>query len=210
VDLSLLKDKRVLIIGGRQSAFEWAALIHEQGADAVHLSYRHPTPSFEQSDWSWVNRIVDSMAEDPGWFRRLTAEEKDQISRRLWVEGRLKVEPWLAARVANDKVKLFPQTHVTACKELPGGELEVGLSSGTALAVDHVILATGYKVDVCQIPLLANGNILPRLDSSNGFPALDEHFQSNIRGLPFTSMCAMQDFGGHSLPSRCQCGLPPR
>lgn len=195
VDFSLLKGKRVLIIGGRQSAFEWAALIHEQGADAVHLSYRHPTSSFEQSDWSWVNPVVDSMAEDPGWFRRLTAEEKDQVSRRMWAEGRLKLEPWLAARITNDKVKLFPHSHVTTCKGLPGGELEVRLSSGTALAVDHVILATGYKVDVGQIPLLAKGNILARLESRNGFPALDEHFQSNIPGLFFTSTCATQDFG---------------
>jgi hypothetical protein len=71
-----------------------------------------------------------------------------------------------------------------------GGELEVRLSSGMVLAVDHVILATGYNVDVAQIPLLAKGNILARLESRDGFPALDEHFQSNIPGLFFTSMCA--------------------
>ena len=195
VNFAPLKGKRVLIIGGRQSAFEWAALIHEQGAGAVSMSYRHPTPSFELSDWSSVNAAVDSMAEDPGWFRRLTVEEKDQVSHRMWAEGRLKLEPWLAARITNDRVSLFPNTHVTACKELPGGELEVKLSTGTALVVDHVILATGYKVDVGQIPLLAEGNILARLEIRNGFPVLDEHFQSNIPGLYFTSMCATQDFG---------------
>ena len=65
VDLTSLKGKRVLIIGGRQSAFEWAALIREQGADAVHLSYRHATPSFKPSDWSWVNPLVDAMPAIP-------------------------------------------------------------------------------------------------------------------------------------------------
>jgi cation diffusion facilitator CzcD-associated flavoprotein CzcO len=195
VDFSPLKGKRVLIIGGRQSAFEWAALIHEQGADTVHLTYRHPTPSFEPSDWSWVRSRVDAMVADPGWFRRSTAEEKDTISRRMWAEGRLKLEPWLAARVASDRIRLFPNSHVTACTPLPGGELDVRLDNGSALAVDHVILATGYKVDVRRIPLLTNGNILARLESRNGFPALDEHFQSNVPGLYFTSMCAMQDFG---------------
>jgi pyridine nucleotide-disulfide oxidoreductase len=185
----------VLIIGGRQSAFEWAALIHEEGADTVYLSYRHSTPSFQQSDWAWVHPVMDSMAVNPGWFRRLTAEYKDQVNRRFWVEGRLKLEPWLAARITNDKIKLFPQSQVTKCKEWPGGELEVRLSNGTALAVDHIILATGYKVNMGQIPLLANGNILTQLETQNGFPVLDEHLQSNIPGLFFTSLCASQDFG---------------
>jgi FAD-dependent urate hydroxylase len=195
VDLTSLKGKRVLIIGGRQSAFEWAALIREQGAKAVHLSYRHATPSFEPSDWSWVNPIVDSMPSDPGWFRRLTLEEKDQVSRRMWAEGRLKLEPWLAARINHDGVKLFPNSQVTTCRELSGGVLDVGLSFGEVLTIDQVILATGYKVDVGKMPLLAKGNILPELEVRNGFPVLDEHFQSNIPGLFFTSMCATQDFG---------------
>ena len=194
VDLALLKGKRVLIVGGRQSAFEWAALSHEQGADAVYLSYRHPTPAFQPADWSWVNPIVDDIVTNPSWFRRMTAEEKDQGNRRMWAEGRLKLEPWLAERITQDTIKLFPQSQVTACKESPNGKLEVSLN-GSTLAVDQIILATGYKVKVEQIPLLANGNLLTQLETQNGFPLLDEHLQSNIPGLFFTSMCATQDFG---------------
>ena len=41
----------------------------------------------------------------------------------------------------------------------------------------------------------ASGNILAQLETHNGFPILDEHFQSNIPGLFFTSICATQDFG---------------
>jgi hypothetical protein len=66
---------------------------------------------------------------------------------------------------------------------------------GSTFVVDQIILATGYKVNVEQIPLLTKGNILARLETRNGFPVLDEHFQSNIPGLFFTSMCATQDFG---------------
>jgi cation diffusion facilitator CzcD-associated flavoprotein CzcO len=194
VDFEPLKGKRVLIIGGRQSAFEWAALIHEQGADTVYLSYRHPTPAFQPADWSWVNPLVEAMVANPGWFRRLTVEEKEQVNRRLWAEGRLKLEPWLAERITKDTIKLFPQSQVTACRELPNGELEVGLN-GSTVVVDQIILATGYKVNVSQVPLLASGNILTHLETQNGFPILDEHFQSNIPGLFFTSMCATQDFG---------------
>ena len=195
VDFAPLEGKRVLIVGGRQSAFEWAALIRERGAQAVHLSYRHPTPSFEPSDWSWVNPLVDSMPADPGWFRRLPAGEREEVGRRMWAEGRLKLEPWLAGRIAGGGVNLFPDSRVTSCRESAGGALEVGLSSGQALTVDEVILATGYKVDLSRVPLLARGNILARLEVRNGFPVLDEHFRSNVPGLFFTSMCATQDFG---------------
>lgn len=195
VDLTGLKGKRVLIIGGRQSAFEWAALSHEQGAAAVHLTYRHPTPAFTPSDWTWVPPLVDSIVENPGWFRRLSAAEKEQVNQRLWAEGRLKLEPWLAKRITHDSIHLHPETLLTACRELPDNALEVTLNDGTTLNVDQIILATGYKVNVSQIPFLKNSNILPQLETLNGFPVLDEHFQSNLPGLFFTSLCAAQDFG---------------
>ena len=61
--------------------------------------------------------------------------------------------------------------------------------------VDHVILATGYKVKIDQVPLLAHGNILDKLLTRSGYPVLDEHLQTNISGLFITSMAAAQDFG---------------
>src|SRR3954447_20291370 len=101
VDMNSMKDKRVLILGGRQSAFEWAALLHEAGAKSVYLSYRHETPQFIPSDWSWVNPIVDHIADEPLWFRNLPEQEQENISKKLWAEGRLKVEPWLEQRIKN-------------------------------------------------------------------------------------------------------------
>ncbi|MDQ3612947.1 MAG: NAD(P)-binding domain-containing protein, partial [Chloroflexota bacterium] len=61
--------------------------------------------------------------------------------------------------------------------------------------VDHVILATGYKVRIDQIPLLAKGNILPDLVTQNGFPVLSERFETSVPGLYITSMPATHDFG---------------
>ena len=194
-DFSQLEGKRILIVGGRQSAFEWAALIHEAGAKAIRLCYRHPTPSFEESDWSWVAGAVHNIATKPGWFRKLSQSERDQINRRQWSEGRLKLEPWLAPRITNDKTTLLPESEIVACNELSDGSLEVSLSTGDTLNVDHVILATGYKVDVTRIPFLTKGNVLEQLKTLNGFPALDDHLETNIPGLFFTSMCATQDFG---------------
>lgn len=195
VHLDELRNKRCLIIGGRQSAYEWAALLCEQGANAAHVSHRHETPAFTEADWSWVTPLVEKMVDNPGWYRNLPQAEKEAVVQRMWGEGRLKLEPWLWPRVDNDTVQMWPQTHVTACNTLPTGELAITLSSGETLTVDQVILATGYKVNIAQVPLLANGNLLARLATRNGYPVLDEHMQSSIPGLFITSMPATQDFG---------------
>jgi hypothetical protein len=50
-------------------------------------------------------------------------------------------------------------------------------------------------VKIEQVPFLAQGNVLDRLATRNGFPILDEHFQTNVPGLFITSMPAAQDFG---------------
>jgi cation diffusion facilitator CzcD-associated flavoprotein CzcO len=190
-----LAGKRCLIVGGRQSAFEWAALLHEAGAAEVHLSYRHQSPAFAAADWSWVAPIVDAIAHDPGWFRRLPEHEQAAVVQRLWAEGRLKVEPWLAARVQNPTISLWPRTRLVGCDVQSSGELVVQLDSGERLVIDHIILATGYKVNIGQIPFLAKGNIAATLATHNGFPVLDEHFQTNLPSLFITSMAANQDFG---------------
>ena len=194
VDFSNARDKRFLIIGGRQSAFEWTALLLEAGAAAVHVSHRHPTPAFAAADWSWVNPLVDNIAADPNWFRRLSQPEKDAVNQRLWSEGRLKLEPWLAPRIKPDRVTIWPQTEVAGCSETENNDVQVTLSNGKTITVDEIVLATGYKVDLARLPILAD-NLLARIETRNGFPVLDDHFETSLPGLFITSMPATQDFG---------------
>ena len=195
VDFAELRGKRCLIVGGRQSAFEWAALIREAGATTVHVCHRHDTPAFKPADWSLPNRLVDLTTKDSGWFRRLSAAQKEEVNYGLWAEGRLKIEPWLESRILRDGIRLWPRRQVVGCVMEPGGELAVTLDTGETLTVDHVIAATGYKVDIARLPFLAAGNVLGELKTQNGFPMLDEHLQTNIPGLFITSMAAAQDFG---------------
>jgi cation diffusion facilitator CzcD-associated flavoprotein CzcO len=195
VDFRGMKGKRCLILGGRQSAFEWTALLHEAGAASVDVSYRHPTPAFAAADWSWVTPLVDATVEDPAWYRRQSPEEKLAAGRRLWSEGRLKLEPWLERRVLKPTIRLWPETKVDRSEERSAGDLAVRLDNGETLIVDHVILATGYRVRIERVPFLAQGNILASLETRDGSPVLDESFQTNVPGLFITSMAAAQDFG---------------
>lgn len=192
VDFAALRGERVLIVGGRQSAFEWAALLADEGAAEVHVSHRHDSPAFSASDWSWVNPLVDAMVDRPGWFRGLPKAEQDALAKRLWIEGRSKVEPWLEPRVMRPGVTLWPRTALASCRETGDG-LAVTLDNGDTLHVDHVILATGYKVRIEKVPFLAG--LLGQLAVRDGFPVLDEHFQTSIPGLFITSMPATRDFG---------------
>ena len=142
-----------------------------------------------------MRALVEATVTNPTWYRALSAGQQEEITRRFWAEGRLKLEPWLASRISHDAIAVWPRSRMISCTELPGGDLEVALDVGQRLRVDHVILATGYSVDVGQIPYLARGNILSTLQTHNGYPRLDECFQSNIPGLYFTSLPAAQDFG---------------
>lgn len=188
-----LRSARVLIVGGRQSAFEWAALLAEAGAAAIHVVHRHDPPSFETSQWTFVDELMDNTVLIPGWFRRLAPAERDAIAQRFWAEGRLKLEPWLTPRLLQGIVHRRPRAEVTSCGQRPAGEIEVTLSDGERLEVDHILLATGYKPDLAKIPYLEP--LLHRIETSDGFPVLDEHFQTSVPGLFMTGFVATRDFG---------------
>ena len=76
----------------------------------------------------------------------------------------------------------------------PSGHLQAW-GRGADHAVDDVIFANGYRVEMHRIPLLARGNVLADLATHNGFPVLTEGFESSVPGLFITSLPAGQDFG---------------
>jgi cation diffusion facilitator CzcD-associated flavoprotein CzcO len=187
------RGKRVLIVGGRQSAYEWAALLADGDAEEIHVVHRHASPEFTASDWHFVDGLMDLTATVPGWFRNLPSEEREAITGRFWAEGRLKLEPWLTPRLDKPSVHRWPNASVAGCTEVPGGEIEAHLSTGERLEVDHIVLATGYKVDMRAVPYLSG--VVDELELADGFPVLDDHFQSSLPGLFVTGFPATRDFG---------------
>jgi cation diffusion facilitator CzcD-associated flavoprotein CzcO len=195
VDFSPLRGRRCLIIGGRQSAYEWAALMAEAGVAEIHVSHRHKQPRFELSDWSWVQPMVEATASERGWFRHRTEQEREEIRQRFWKEGRLKLEPWLAPRLDRPEIHFWPETELTAVQPEASSSLQIGLNCGDAFTVDHVLFATGYRVDMGNVGVLAHPSVSRTLRTANGFPMLDEDFQSSVEGLFIAGLPATQDFG---------------
>jgi FAD-dependent urate hydroxylase len=193
VEFERLEDSRALIVGGRQSAFEWAALIAEAGAASIHVVHRHDPPSFEEADWTFVDELMDSTISIPGWFRRLPRAERDAIAQRFWAEGRLKLEPWLTPRLIEGVVHRRPRAEVASCRVRPSGEIDVELSGGERLVVDHLVLATGYRPNLANVAYLRP--LLDHIETADGFPVLDEHFQTSVPGLFMPGFVATRDFG---------------
>jgi thioredoxin reductase len=191
-----LSGKTVLIVGGRQCAYESAALISEQSPGAhVYLTHRKSIPEFTQSNWDFVDQYIGASLETPGWFRKLPAEKKAHISAQFYGEGRLKLEPWLAPRLKKSSIQPFPNSQIASSRELGNGKVHVSLTNGVELEVDHIILCTGFAVDAKQIPFLSRDTILPKLALEGGYPELDEHCQSSVPGLYFAGLVGMKDFG---------------
>lgn len=195
VDMASFSGRRVTIVGGRQSAFEWAALLCEAGASHVDIVHRHDSPRFAESEWEWIPPLVARTEQDPSWFRRLSESEQEALAHRLWSEGRLKIEPWLEPRLRDAPVSLWPNATICRAEVAADDTMAIELTSGARFHADHVILATGYKVDIHRVPFLSSGRIRDVLQVRNGFPVLDDHFQTSVPGLYITSMPATQDFG---------------
>ena len=187
VDFAGLRGRRVLIVGGRQSAFEWAALLAEEGAERVDVVYRHDTPEFTESDWSFIDELLAETRRTRGWFRSLPDAERVAIAQRFWQVGRMQLEPWLAPRIAVDEVHLHPRTEIAELKA--GGAITARLTDATRIETDHVLLATGYRADMRRVPYL------PELELADRFPVLDADFQASVPGLYLSGFPSTRDFG---------------
>src|SRR6478609_5432301 len=143
VDFDALAGARVVVVGGRQSAYEWAALLCDHGAARVDVVHRHPTPAFERVSWQFVDAYVDQTLARRGWWRGLSADERTGIAQEFWQVGRLTLEHWLVPRLRPEVVHTHAECMVV---DVEGdGPVSLTLSEGSVLEVDHVVFASGYK-----------------------------------------------------------------
>lgn len=188
-----MADARVLIIGGRQSAYEWAALIREHGAARIDIVHRHEIPRFERVSWKFVDDHIEQTISAPGYWRNLSKDQQDAITGHFWKVGRLTLEYWLTPRLEWAGIRRWPGTEVVEVNPGSDSELHVRLSNSTRLTVDRVVFASGYRADLAKVSYLAG--VLAQVKLSKGFPALDNAFQTSVNGLYITGFSATQDFG---------------
>ena len=187
-----LAGARVAIIGGRQSAYEWAALLCDHGAERVDVVHRHATPDFAKVSWAFVDAYIDQTLAQRGWWRHLSEPQRREITGNFWRVGRLTLEPWLVPRIAPQVVTSHPSTEVTHVA-VASNDVTLTLSNGSAVTADYVVFASGYRADVARVPYLAG--VLDQVSVTDGFPDLSEAFETSLPGLYITGFAATRDFG---------------
>ncbi len=192
ISFDSLAGARVVIIGGRQSAYEWAALLSDHGAEQVDVVHRHSTPTFAKVSWGFVDQYVDQTLTHRGWWRELSGERQRAIAAEFWQVGRLTLEPWLVPRIPETVVTSHPGCAVVGTR-VSENDVTLTLSDGTALTADHVVFASGYRVDLARVPYL--GGVVDRVSVTEGFPALTEGLETSLAGLYMTGFASTRDFG---------------
>jgi cation diffusion facilitator CzcD-associated flavoprotein CzcO len=192
VSFDSLAGARVVIIGGRQSAYEWAALLCDHNAEHVDVVHRHGTPKFAKVSWAFVDQYVDQTLTYRGWWRGLSVQRQRAIAAEFWQVGRLTLEPWLVPRIRDAVVTSHPGCEVvdTAVSE---HDVTLILSDGGVLTADHVIFASGYRADLARVPYLAG--VVDRVSVTDGFPDLTEGLETSLAGLYVTGFASTRDFG---------------
>ncbi len=196
-------DKHVVIIGGGQSAFEMAALIHELGS-SVELVIRRPIRWVREHNPSlppvlrqlraptagmgagWSNLILEK---SPYLFHRWPQKYKDHY---LLTHNVSAASSWLQERTMG-KVLIHDNAHVQRV-EHDENKVCLTLANGKVLQADHLILSTGYQADVNRIPLL-HTDIKDKIQTYMGYPVLKEGFESSVPGLYFLGFSAQRSFG---------------
>jgi cation diffusion facilitator CzcD-associated flavoprotein CzcO len=204
-DLGRYAGCRTIVIGGGQSALESAALLRESGAD-VEVVLRRSVVHWLDQRGSWLksdanplrgvfypptdvgppglNRLVAA----PELFRRLPRRIQDRVAYRC-------IRPagagWLVSRVGGIPITMGRRVVGAAAH---GQEIRLTLDDGTERRADHVILATGFRVDVSRYPFLTE-SVLRGLRVVNGYPELARGFESSVSGLHFLGAPAARSFG---------------
>ena len=76
------------------------------------------------------------------------------------------------------------------------------------LMADHVIAATGYKVDVARLNFLSSA-LLSKIATVAGTPVLSRNLESSVPGLHFIGIAAANSFGP-VMRFACGAGFPAR
>jgi len=203
-----LRGKKVTIVGAGASAADLAAALQEQRID-VTIVARQPIFRFHdrpgvvlRSLWYRIRRPSSGLgpgltsrfyADLPGLFRYLPQDLRLRVVRTaLGPAG-----SWVVKERIVDHVPMLLGRSIRRT-EVIDGQIHLLLSaqdgSQTEYVTDHVIAATGYRMDLRRLTFLSD-EIRSRLRALEHTPILSKNFESSLPGLFFVGMAAANTFG---------------
>jgi cation diffusion facilitator CzcD-associated flavoprotein CzcO len=204
-DLARFAGKDVTIVGCGQSALELAVMLHEQSASVRLLARaeriawgRKPMPR------SMLQRLRSPDAGlGPGWQSVVVSElpkvfwrlppriRRDYLAKSWGPFGAW----WLQQRARDRFPSLTSHTIVHAVER--GYKLVLTAQNPektVTFETDHVIAATGYRVDLDRLQHLSQG-LRAKIKTCDGVPILDRALQCSIAGLHFVGAASALSFG---------------
>lgn len=195
--------KRVAVIGAGQSALECAALLHESSAD-VEVIARQPHINWI-GQHSWLHHmgpiskmLYSSHDVGPAGISRVVAYPKITALIPLRLRDRIRtraVRPagarWLPDRLKNVKTAVG---RGVADARMAGNEVVLRLDDGGERRVDHVLLGTGYQVDIGKYDFLPT-QLTRSIQQLDGYPRLGSGLCCSVPGLHFIGATAARSFG---------------
>jgi FAD-dependent urate hydroxylase len=201
-DLTGFAGRRVIVVGAGASALESAVLLHEAGASASVLARGTAVgfgdPPTKGPHWqpnSPLGRAwsLSAFTRYPALFRYLPVGVRTNLVRTvLGPKGGW----WLRERFVDQVAVRTYQRIVGALVENREVRLRVRDHDGrlSELTADHVLAATGYRVDLNALGFLDPG-LRSVLKRTGGSPRLDAGLSSTAPGLYFTGLSAAATFG---------------
>src|SRR6266478_2407874 len=206
--LDHFKGREVAVVGAGASALDLAALLHRAGA-AVQVVARKPAIRFHDPPDNLKPSLIDRLRTPitgigPGWklfccanaliiFRQMPQEFRfDKVKRILGP-----APCWFIKEQVVGKVPLNVDVSVTEAKiENARVSLQLTDSRGrkSTLVTDHVIAATGYKVDLRRLTFM-DSELQSAVKSAEQTPVLSSNFESSVLGLYFVGTSAANTFG---------------
>lgn len=202
------KGREVIVVGAGASALDLAALLHQAGAK-VQVVARKPVIRFHDPPDNLNPSLLDRLRTPitgigPGWklfwcanapliFRKMPQEFRfDKVKRVLGP-----APCWFIKEQVVGKVPLNVDMRLTDAKVQDGRvRLQLADSRGTqtTLVADHVIAATGYKVDLRRLTFM-DSDLQAAILSAEQTPVLSSNFESSVPGLYFVGTSAANTFG---------------
>jgi len=203
-ELTGFAGRRVVVLGAGQSAVESAVLLSEAGAHVELVARARRINWLTSSSWLHsrpgpIRRLLYPPTDvGPPGLNQITARPRLFQAFPIALQERIayrSIRPaassWLQPRVG----ELAITTEQTiASGRLAGERLELTLTDGSERAADHLVMATGYKVDLARHPLIS-ADLLASIELFRGSPRLRRGFESSLPGLHFVGAMAAQSFG---------------
>jgi len=196
------------VIGGGASALDLAGLLQEAGANVQLVSRSrelkfHSQPTGKARAWWKQVRHPQSglgpglrsrfYADAPNAFHYLPEQIRlDVVRRALGPSG-----GWFIRDKVIGKVPLHLGCAPLGAK-VQNGRVHLGVraedGSEREIVTDHVISATGYKVNLERLQFL-NSETRSKIKTLNSAPILSSNFESSVPGLYFAGVAAANSFG---------------